>query len=94
MKITDFKTYQDYCNYLISNYGITYQKNRSIEANGLLKEKSINCNGEPWASFTKEEFFAIKFYDFCEKNRQKLELQYQKDLTFSELLHELKNYEK
>lgn len=94
MKITDFKNYQEYCNYLINNYGRTYKQNRFIEEAGLIKEKSTNCNGEPWASFTKEEFFAIKFYDFCEKNRQQIEFQYQKDLTFSELLHEFKNYEK
>lgn len=94
MKIQDFKTYQEYCNYLINNYGRTYLKNREIENNGLLKERSISCNGGPWSSLNKEEFFAIKFHLFLEKNRALIEHQYQRELTIIELLHEFYNYEK
>lgn len=90
MKITDLKSYSEYCNYLINNYGRSYNKNREIEDNGLLKEKSINCNGEPWSSFSKEELFAILFNFFLEQKRQEIEYRYQRDLSYGELIFEFR----
>lgn len=91
MKITDFKNYTEYCNYIINNYDRNPDKNREIEKY-LFIPKEINCNGVPWKSFTKEEFFAVKFYDWCVMNRIILEQSYQKELSFSELIHEFKQH--
>lgn len=87
MKITDFKSYQEYANYLTNNYGRTSKGNREIEEMGFLKLKSHNCNGEPWSSFTKIEFVSILFMEYVVDNQQILEYQHQKDLNHAELLY-------